>query len=130
MEKFFIFLLFSTTVYGLGFISEPHMRRRALNFAEPIEGRKLNGSVIKDVDVSSEISCQFECLGEDHCHSYNFGPSKTNPENFACQLSDSDRFVGLANFIEDADFKYGGLQVTFCSPDVLNVNYRHFMKDY
>ena len=99
----------------MGLISEPHMRWKALNFAEPIEGRKLIGRVIKYIGVDSEISCQFECLGEDQCQSYNFGTSKTNPERFECQLSASDRFFGLANFTEDADFKYRGLQVTFCS---------------
>ena len=61
--------------------------------------------MIKYIGVDSEISCQFECLGEDQCQSYNFGTSKTNPERFECQLSASDRFFGLANFTEDADFQ-------------------------
>ena len=30
---------------------------------------------------------------------------------FKCQLSDSDRFVGVANFTEDKDFSYCGVQV-------------------
>lgn len=110
---FWILLLFSPTAHSISLISEPRLPLRALNFAKPIEGRKLNGSVIREVEVDSELSCQFECVGEGLCLSYNVGRSKTNAERFVCQLSDSDRFSGHVNFTEDEGFKYGGLQVIF-----------------
>ena len=96
-------------VYGTSRISLPYLE--AVNFAPAKEGRKLNGSVIKETEVDSEISCQFECVEEERCQSYNFGSTRNNAGRFKCQLSDSDRFAGLVNFTEDKDFKYGGLQV-------------------
>lgn len=45
---------------------------------------------------------------------YNVGSSnstKNNKKRLNCQLSDSDRFGGFANFTEDKDFKFWGLQV-------------------
>ncbi|KAL9982262.1 hypothetical protein ACROYT_G004287 [Oculina patagonica] len=88
----------------------------AANFADAIEGRKLNGSLIKEMEVESESSCQFECVEEERCQSYNFATTKNDAGRFKCQLSDSDRFVGLVNFTEDKDFKYGGLQ-SACEAD-------------
>ena len=98
-----------TAVYGISRISEPDLK--AVNFAEAIEERKLNGSVIKEIEVDSESSCQFECVGEERCQSYNFATTKNNFQTSKCQLSDSDRFVGFVNFTEDEDFIYRGLQV-------------------
>ena len=101
--------LVCTAVYGTSRISEPDLK--AVNFAEAIEGRKLNGSVIKEIEVDSESSCQLECLDEERCQSYNLGTTKDNSEKFKCQLSDSDRFVGFVNFTEDEGYIYRGLQV-------------------
>ncbi|KAL9982289.1 hypothetical protein ACROYT_G004315 [Oculina patagonica] len=64
---------------------------KAVNFAKEIRGRRLNGSVIREVEVASEGSCRLQCVEEDGCLSYNFGPSE-NKKRFKCQLSDSDRF--------------------------------------
>ena len=106
-----------TTVYGVSRISQPDLK--AVNFAKAITGYKLNGSVIKETEVDSERSCQFACVGEETCQSYNFGPTsrtnttKKNGERFMCQLSNSDRFAGFANFAEDKEFIYKGRQVKF-----------------
>lgn len=104
----FVSFLVVTSVYGTSRISMPNLK--AVNFAHAIEGR-LNGSVIKEIEVDSEISCQFECVEEVKCYSYNFGPIKDNTKTFKCQLSNSDRFAGFVNFTEDNNFKYRGLQV-------------------
>ena len=109
--------LVSTTVYGISRISQPDLR--AVNFAKAIAGYKLNGSVIKEIEVDSERSCQVACVREEACKSYNFGPTngtnteKKNARRFMCQLSNSDRFVGFANFAEDKEFIYKGRQVNF-----------------
>ena len=103
------------TVYGISRISHPELK--AVNFAKAIPGYKLNVSVIKEIEVNSERACQFACVDEEKCLSYNFGPTngtktaKKNAERFMCQLSNSDRFVGFANFAEDKEFIYKGLQV-------------------
>lgn len=110
--NFLVLLLFIGNIFGLGHISYPGVGWRTLNFAEPVEKRRLNGSVIKDEEVESELACQFKCVGEHRCQSYNFGPSETSLTKHLCQLSNSDRFVDRENFIEDANFKYGGFQVS------------------
>ena len=102
-------LVCSAVVYGISRISEPELE--AVNFAKAIAGHRLNGRVIKEIEVDSESSCQFECVGEEKCASYNFGTKKNKAERFKCQLSESDRFVGIANFTEDKDFIYKGRQV-------------------
>lgn len=100
-------LVLCTVVYSR--ISLPHLQ--AVNFASAIEGRKLNGSVVKEIEVDGEESCKFLCLEEERCQSYNIGTKRNAARKFKCQLSDSDRFVGFVTFTEDKDFKYGGLQV-------------------
>lgn len=113
-----ILTLVCTAVYGISRISEPDLK--AVNFAKAIEGHRLNGSVIKEMEVDSESSCQAKCVGEEKCYSYNFGPaSVTNitagkndaDTRFRCQLSNRDRFTGFINFTKDKDFIYKGLQV-------------------
>ena len=107
-----ILTLVCTTVYGISRISQPDLK--AVSFAKAIAGHRLNGSVIKEIEVDSERSCQFACVGEEKCQSYNFGPANTtkkNAERFMCQLSNSDRFVGFANFTEDKEFIYKGQKV-------------------
>lgn len=107
--------LICTTVYGINRIS--HSDLKAVNFANVIAGYKLNGSVIREIEVNSERLCQFACVDEERCLSYNFGPTngtnttKKNAARFVCQLSNSDRFVGLANFAYDKEFIYKGRQV-------------------
>ncbi|PFX22965.1 Ficolin-1 [Stylophora pistillata] len=81
---------------------------KAVNFAREIRGRKLKGSVIKEVEVDSEASCQLQCVEENSCLSYNFGPGQN--KMFKCQLSDSDRFTGLSNFTEDPEVLYRGIK--------------------
>ncbi|KAL9972451.1 hypothetical protein ACROYT_G018755 [Oculina patagonica] len=107
MHVWMIFLL-GTAVYGISRISQPGLK--AVNFAKAIEGWMLNGSVIHETEVDSESSCRFECVEDERCRSYNFGPAKNKHERFMCQLSDSDRFHGRVNFTEDKDFRYGGIQ--------------------
>ena len=107
--------LLCTTVHGISRISQSELK--AVNFAKAVAGYKLNGSVFKEIEANSERSCQIACVGEEECLSYNFGPTnatnttKKNAKRFMCQLSNSDRFVGFANFAEDKEFIYKGLQV-------------------
>ena len=105
-----ITFLLCTVAYGIGRISEPDLR--AVNFAGKIEGKKLNGSLIREKEVDSESSCQLECVDEERCLSYNFGTIKIDSGKFRCELSDSDRFVGLANFTKDEHFIYRGKMVS------------------
>ena len=91
-------------------ISTPDFQ--AVNFAQAKERRKLNGSVIKQVDVMSEDDCSFQCVRDERCLSYNFGHTKNRSGTFVCELSDSDRFLDVGNFTEDDNFKYRGVQVT------------------
>lgn len=84
---------------------------RAINFAKEIRGQKLNGSVITEKDVDTELACQIECIHESRCLSYNFGPSK-DESKFKCQLSGSDRFAGFKNFTRDDKVMYRGIKVT------------------
>ena len=105
-----VLLVFATTVYGISRISEPDFT--AVNFAKAREGRRLNSSVIKAMNVDSEGACRLQCVNEERCRSYNFGITKNKPGKFLCQLTDSDRFAGFSNFKEDDNFKYKGIQVT------------------
>ena len=66
-----LLLFLGTAVYGKSRISQPGFQ--AVNFAKAIEGRKLNGSLINETEVDSEMSCQFKCVKEMRCQSYNFG---------------------------------------------------------
>lgn len=94
---------------GSNRFSDPDFK--AVNFAEAIKDRKLNGSIFKDSEVTSEISCQFECISEDRCLSYNFLPI-LGKSTSKCQLSDSDRFIGRVNFTKEDGVLYRGVQVT------------------
>ncbi|XP_066018372.1 uncharacterized protein [Pocillopora verrucosa] len=82
---------------------------KAVNFAKEIRGRRLNGSVTKEIEVDSESSCRLQCVEETSCLSYNFGPGE-DKKMFKCQLSNSDRFTGLNNFIEDPQVLYRGIK--------------------
>ena len=83
----------------------------AINFAQAIQGKKLNGSVFQEISVDSEISCQTACAKHISCLSYNFGLAKEDGK-FFCQLSDSDRFASHENFTEDVGVAYRGIQVS------------------
>ena len=85
---------------------------KAVNFAREIRGRRLNGSVIKEIEVDSESSCRLHCVEETSCLSYNFGPGEKK-KMFKCQLSNSDRFTELNNFIEDPQVLYRGIKVGY-----------------
>ena len=99
-----IVILICTAVYGISRISEYDFI--AVNFAKPMAGQKLNGNVIKEIEVESEGSCQLECVKEGQCRSYNIGAKqKNNAENFKCELSDSDRFTGFINFTKEENFR-------------------------
>lgn len=82
----------------------------AVNFVAEIRGRKLIGGVIEETKVDSENACQWQCVGESRCLSYNFGPAEDG-KIFKCQLSDSDRFAAVENFTRDDEFSYRGIQV-------------------
>lgn len=101
--------LLCSALYGISGISKPGLK--TVNFAKEIVGWKLNGSVISGTKVFSEGSCWLECVEQERCQSYNFGPTESNSEKFLCQLSDSDRFIGDVNFTEDKDFLYRGIKV-------------------
>ena len=62
MHLCIIFLL-CAVLYGIGRILEPDLR--AVNFAVKLEGRKLNGSLIREIEVDSESSCQPECVDKE-----------------------------------------------------------------
>ena len=104
-----LIVFFVTTVHSTSRISAPEFR--AVNFAQAKERRKLNGSVIKQVDVMSEDECSLQCVGDERCLSYNFGNTRNESGTFVCELSDSDRFFGFGNFTEDDNFTYRGMQV-------------------
>ena len=104
-----IISLLCAFAYGISRISGPNFK--AINFAEKIKGQKLKRSLIRDGEVVSESSCQLECVNEERCQSYNFGIIASDSKKFKCQLSDSDRFDGFANFIEDKSFIYRGIKV-------------------
>ena len=107
----FPLIVFSvTTAHCTSRISTPDFQ--AVNFAQAKERRKLNGSVIKEVDVVSEVDCRFQCVRDERCLSYNFGNTKNKSGRFVCELSDSDRFLDAGNFTEDDNFTYRGIQVT------------------
>ena len=105
-----IISLLCAVTYGINRISGPNLT--AVNYAEKIKGQMLNGSLIRDIEVDSESSCQLECVNEERCQSYNFGTIKGDSNKFKCQLSDSDRFAGFVKFIEDKDFIYRGIKVS------------------
>ena len=73
-------------MYGISRISEPDLR--AVRFANKIEEQKLNGSVIREMEVDLEISCHSESADERR-QSYNFRTIKGDSEKFMRQLSDS-----------------------------------------
>ena len=108
-----LIVFFVTTVHSTSRISAPEFR--AVNFAQAKERRKLNGSVIKQVDVMSEDECSLQCVGDERCLSYNFGNTRNESGTFVCELSDSDRFFGFGNFTEDDNFTYRGIQVTIAT---------------
>ena len=106
-----IISLLCAVAYGINLISGPNFK--AVNFANKIKRQKLNGSLIRDVEVDSESSCPFECVDEERCQSYNFGTIKGDSYKFNCQLSNSDRFAGFVKFfIEDKGFIYRGIKVS------------------
>lgn len=119
MHLWLLFLT-GTTVYGIGRILEPSFE--AVNFASPINGRRLTGNTIQEIQVDAESRCRVECVKEESCISYNFQMVKNTTEGYTCQISNSDRFVSVVNFTTDEDFKYVGMQVSppFLFFEVLN----------
>ena len=109
MHLWLLFLT-GTTVYGIGRILEPSFE--AVNFASPINGRRLTGNTIQEIRVDAESRCRVECVKKESCISYNFQMVKNTTEGYTCQISNSDRFVSVVNFTTDEDFKYVGMQVS------------------
>ena len=66
------------------FLSDPDLKFR--NFAKKIDGRRLNGSFVKELNVTSEIFCQIECVTDSRCLSYNLVPIP-GMEMSVCQLN-------------------------------------------
>ena len=106
--QWFLASVMITSTNGITRITTPDFK--AVNFAKEIRGRRLNGSVIREMEVDSEDSCRLQCVEENGCLSYNFG-SNGNKNIFKCQLSHSDRFASLKNFTEDHEFLYRGIKV-------------------
>ena len=90
------------------FLSFPDFKLR--NYAEKIVGRGLNGSTIKQLNVTSEMSCQIECVADNRCLSYNLIPI-LGMDVLICELSDSYRFLGYQNFISEVGGIYRGVEV-------------------
>ena len=113
MEGLWLVLLTSSasvTVHGFkNFLSDPDLKFR--NFATKIDGRRLNGSFFKELNVTSEIFCQIECVADSRCFSYNLIPI-LGMEMFVCQLNHGDRFVGHQNFTDKDEAIYRGIQVS------------------
>ena len=82
-----------TTVYCTSRISAPGFQ--AVNFAQAKERRKLNRSVIKQVDVRSEDECSLQCVRDERCLSYNFKNAKNESGTFACELRILTDFLAL-----------------------------------
>ena len=110
MYRALILTLVCSPVFCISRISQQSWN--GVNFAKEIEGRKLYGRVIKEVEVESESFCRLACVEEQRCKSYNFATTKNDDGKYLCQLSDSDRFYGHANFTADGNFKYRGIKVT------------------
>ena len=91
------------------FLSDPDLK--FCNFAKEFDERRLNGSFIKELNVTSEIFCQIECATDSRCLSYNLIPI-LGMEMFVCQLNHGDRFVGHQNFIDEEGAIYRGIQVS------------------
>ena len=90
-----------------------YQRHQNVSFARAKRlGLKLNGYVIKEIDVATDTACGFACNNEVNCLSYNSEIAPDQTGRFRCQLSDSDRFAGFDNFTVDTFFKYTGIQVT------------------
>ena len=107
-----ILALFCTAVHSISRISKP--RIKAVNFARATDGRKLSGSVIKEIEVDSEGLCRLQCVEEERCQSYNFKTKQNEAGRFKCELNDSDRFFGHIYFTEDENFIYRGIKVNDC----------------
>ena len=90
------------------FLSFPDFKLR--NYAEKIVGRILSGSTIKQLNVTSEMSCQIECVADNRCLSYNLIPI-LGMDVLICELSDSYRFVGYQNFTRQVGGIYRGVEV-------------------
>ena len=103
-------MFYGAAVYAVSRIVDLDLQ--AIDFARAVRGKKLNGSVFQEISVDSEVSCQIACVKEARCLSYNFG-SLNEEDNFACQLSASDRFTSHENFTEDDKMLYRGIQVNF-----------------
>ena len=108
--SFFIALISLVNVLNgsKNFLSFPDFKLR--NYAEKIVGRRLNGSTIKQLNVTSEMSCQIECVADNRCLSYNLIPI-LGMDVLICELSDSYRFVGYQNFISEVGGIYRGVEV-------------------
>ena len=126
-----MYLLYFTAFFGVvsgsNRFTSPDLQ--FINFARPIIGRKLNGSIIKETEVDSESHCQFSCVRESRCLSYNFGPAK-DKKTFKCQLSDSDRFVGVKNFTKYGEFLYRGVQVISDPRDKIVIIFAYYNQAY
>lgn len=104
-------------IQGSNRVSESDLK--AASFAKAIKDKKLNGRILREFEGVSEISCQFECISDDRCLSYNFLPIH-GKETSRCQLSDSDRFAGRVNFTKEDGALYRGIQeiIRFKSADI------------
>ena len=109
---YFLLLLYCTAVIAYGRFKDPDMN--AINFAKAINGKRLNGSVFKNISVDSEMFCQLACVRDIRCFSYNYGTMNDTEGKFNCQLSDSDRFKSHENFTDKSQSLYRGMQVTCC----------------
>ena len=107
---FAAFRLLKAITQGSTTFLEPDFR--AANFTKVIEDRKLNGTILRELEMASEISCQFECFSEDRCMSYNFLSIHGN-ETSTCQNATkwSDRFVSRVNFTKEDGALFKGIQV-------------------
>ena len=106
---FAAFRLLKAIVQGSNHFLESGIR--AANFAKVIKDRKLNGKILRKLEMAAEISCQFECFSEDRCMSYFF--CIHGNETSTCQNATkwSDRFVSRVIFTKENGALSKGIQV-------------------
>ena len=85
-------------------ISCPNFGKRTKNFY-------LNSSIFMTSTVELEVRCLYQCVVEDQCLSYNYGPNSAG-DGFTCELSGTDRFSGRDNFVSKIGFSHRGLVVS------------------
>lgn len=78
-------------------IRDPKTGIYAGNFIET-KSAKLNVPSLKDVNVTSKSRCQYECLKDSRCKSYNIAVSPNSVGQYKCQILDKE-MVKFSQFL-------------------------------